>query len=124
LTKQIGKVLSRRFENFDVRRQALLVLPRFLSPHEYFKVADRFRFTENARLRQAILDGLRIAVKSGYISAVDLEATRRFVEEMPITTSDFNPRFLIRESFLDFFRTLEEAGARPETEPDLDRKSY
>ena len=122
--EQIRQALTRRFENFDVRREALLVLPHFLPVEGYFRVADRYRFTENARLRQAILDGLRSAINSSCIAPGDLDATRRFVEEMPVTTSDFNPRFLIRESFLRFYRALEEAGSRLEKEAVLDRKSH
>lgn len=122
--EQIRRALTKRFENFDVRREALLVLPRFLSVEGYFRAADRFRFTENTRLRQAILDGLHGALASGCIASGDLDATRQFVEEMPVTTSDFNPRFLIRESFLQFYRALEEAGSRPAKEAVLDRKSH
>jgi hypothetical protein len=102
--------------DFDVRLEALRVLPSFLPITEYMKIADRFRFCENARLRQSILDGIRIALKSGRICAGDIDATRQFINEMLITTSDFAPQFSIRASFVELHRALSDRTST-EAEP-------
>jgi UDP-N-acetylglucosamine--N-acetylmuramyl-(pentapeptide) pyrophosphoryl-undecaprenol N-acetylglucosamine transferase len=102
--------------HFDERLQALHVLPSYLPIADYMKLADRFRFCENARLRQAILDGIRIALNRGRIGAGDMETTRRFINEMLITTSDFVPQFSIRTSFVELHRALSEK-IRTEAEP-------
>jgi hypothetical protein len=106
---------KRRFQHFDVRYQQLRVLPLFLPLEEYFAFADRYRFAENTRLRQAILDGLRRALDAGNIGAADRDATRRFIDEMPVTTSDFKPQFMIRESFIQLYKQLsdEDRGEGP-----------
>ncbi|MBI2214910.1 MAG: UDP-N-acetylglucosamine--N-acetylmuramyl-(pentapeptide) pyrophosphoryl-undecaprenol N-acetylglucosamine transferase [Acidobacteria bacterium] len=95
-----------RFQHFDVRYQQLRVLPLFVPLEEYFAFADRYRFAENTRLRQAILDGLRRALDAGIIGANERETTRRFIDEMPVTTSDFTPQFTIRESFIQLYKQL------------------
>jgi hypothetical protein len=109
---RLRETSKRRFQHFDVRYQQLRVLPLFVPLEEYFRFADRFRFAENTRLRQAILDGLRRALDAGIIGAMDRDATRRFIDEMPVTTSDFKPQFLIRESFIQLYKRLsdEESG--------------
>ena len=101
---------------FYERLEALRVLPSFLPITEYMKIADRFRFCENARLRQSILDGIRIALRSGRICSGDIDATRQFINEMLITTSDFAPQFSIRASFVELHRALSDR-TRTEAEP-------
>jgi UDP-N-acetylglucosamine--N-acetylmuramyl-(pentapeptide) pyrophosphoryl-undecaprenol N-acetylglucosamine transferase len=106
---------KRRFQHFDVRYQQLRVLPLFVPLEEYFRFADRYRFAENTRLRQAILDGLRRALDAGIITILERDATRRFIDEMPVTTSDFKPQFTIRESFIQLYKQLsdEDRGEDP-----------
>jgi UDP-N-acetylglucosamine--N-acetylmuramyl-(pentapeptide) pyrophosphoryl-undecaprenol N-acetylglucosamine transferase len=101
---------KRRFQHFDVRYQQLRVLPLFVPLDEYFRFADRYRFAENTRIRQAILDGLRRALHAEIIGAHERDATRRFIDEMPVTTSDFKPQFTIRESFIQLYKQLSEEG--------------
>jgi hypothetical protein len=115
LVRHMKERMSGR-QQFDVKLQALRVLPSFLPIGEYMKLADRFRFCENARLRQAILDGIRIALNTGRICAGDVDATSQFINEMLITTSDFAPQFSIRASFVELHRALSER-ARAEGEP-------
>ncbi|MCM2316806.1 MAG: UDP-N-acetylglucosamine--N-acetylmuramyl-(pentapeptide) pyrophosphoryl-undecaprenol N-acetylglucosamine transferase [Thermoanaerobaculia bacterium] len=106
---KLRAMAKRRFQHFDVRYQQLRVLPLFLPLEEYFAIADRFRFAENTRLRQAILDGLRRALDAGIIAgAHDRDATRRFIDAMPVTTSDFKPQFMIRDSFIQLYQRLSE----------------
>lgn len=103
---------KKRLQHFDVRYQQLRVLPLFLPLEEYFDFAGSYRFAENTRLRQAILDGLRRALDAGIIAPQQRDATRRFIDEMPVTTSDFKPQFTIRESFIQLYKQLsdEERG--------------
>jgi len=82
------------------------VLPLFLPLEEYFDIAGPLRFAENARIRQAILDGLREAFDAGRIIGADVDSTRRFIDEMPVTTSNFKPQFSIRGSFLQLYQKL------------------
>jgi UDP-N-acetylglucosamine--N-acetylmuramyl-(pentapeptide) pyrophosphoryl-undecaprenol N-acetylglucosamine transferase len=106
IVDSLRRLSRRRLQHYDVRLELLRVLPLFLPLEEYFSVAGRFRFAENARLRQAILDGLRQAFEAGRIQGAQVDATRRFIDEMPITTSDFRPQFVIRGSFLQLYQKL------------------
>ncbi|MGK2856754.1 MAG: glycosyltransferase [Thermoanaerobaculia bacterium] len=106
---RLRAMAKKRFQHFDVRYQQLRVLPLFVPLEEYFSIADRFRFAENTRLRQAILDGLHRALDAGIITgAHDRDATRRFIDAMPVTTSDFKPQFMIRDSFIQLYQRLQE----------------
>jgi UDP-N-acetylglucosamine--N-acetylmuramyl-(pentapeptide) pyrophosphoryl-undecaprenol N-acetylglucosamine transferase len=107
----LRRILSRRFERFDTRLQALLVAPRFLALQEYLTLSERFRFAANTRLRQAILDGLAFSVRQDHLHAGLLESIHRFIDDMPITTSDFSPRFKIRESYKQLQQCLFDAAA-------------
>jgi UDP-N-acetylglucosamine--N-acetylmuramyl-(pentapeptide) pyrophosphoryl-undecaprenol N-acetylglucosamine transferase len=108
LITRMKEVVGRRFQHFDVRLQGLRVLPRFLPLRDYLRIAKPFRFAENARLRQAILEGLRMALEAGRFSEADMDLARRFINEMPVTTSDFSPQFAIRDSFVVLYRALSE----------------
>lgn len=103
---------KRRFQHFDVRFQQLRVLPLFVPLEEYLRFADHYRFAENTRIRQAILDGLRRALDAGIIGTLQRDTTRRFIDEMPVTTSDFKPQFTIRESFIQLYKQLSEEGRK------------
>jgi UDP-N-acetylglucosamine--N-acetylmuramyl-(pentapeptide) pyrophosphoryl-undecaprenol N-acetylglucosamine transferase len=108
LVARMKQAMARRFQHFDVRLEGLHVLPLFLPLDEYLRIAGRYRFAPNARLRQAILEGLRKALESGKIRGKEITLARRFVREMLITTSDFNPQFSIRDSYVQLFRGLTE----------------
>ena len=113
-TAKLRAMAKKRFQHFDVRYQQLRVLPLFLPLEEYFRVADRYRFAENTRVRQAIIDGLKRAHDAGIIAAAaERDATRRFIDEMPVTTSDFKPQFMIRDSFIQLYQRLSD-GEREE----------
>ncbi len=112
LVEAMTAAFRRRFQHVEVRIEALRVLPLFVPLDDYFDLAADFRFAQNARLRQAILEGLQTALRKGRITGHDLERTRAFTEEMLITTSDFNPRFRIRQSFLDLQERIDAVLAR------------
>jgi len=108
LVRKLKEVASRRFQHYEVRRESLRVLPLFVSLDEYLRIAGRYRFAENARLRQSILEGLRAAVLAGRIGPAEAERLRQFISEIPVTTSDFAPSFTIRDSFLQLYHALSE----------------
>jgi hypothetical protein len=108
LVRQLKETARRRFEHYEVRREGLRVLTLFVSLDEYLQIAGRYRFAENARLRQSILEGLRAAILAGRIGPSEAERLRQFISEIPITTSDFAPSFTIRDSFLQLYRALSE----------------
>ena len=98
--------MARRGQHFDVRLEGLRVLPLFLPLDEYLRIAGRYRYARNTRLRQSVLDGVRSALEAGKISGKDLKLARRFIREMLITTSDFRPQFSIRDSYVQLYRGL------------------
>ena len=49
---------------------------------------------------------VRNAFDAGRIRGADVDSTRRFIDEMPVTTSNFRPQFSIRGSFLELYRKL------------------
>jgi UDP-N-acetylglucosamine--N-acetylmuramyl-(pentapeptide) pyrophosphoryl-undecaprenol N-acetylglucosamine transferase len=98
--------MTRRWQHYDVRLEGLRVLPLFMPIEEYLRLAGPYRFARNTRLRQAILEGLRSALRNGVISGKDITMARRFIREMLITTSDFRPQFSIRDSYVQLYRGL------------------
>ncbi len=106
--ERMAEVMGRRLERFEVRAQGLRCLPSLVPFAEYQRIAWRFRFAANVRLRQAILDGVKAALDAGLLSDRETTAARRFVSDMLITTSDFAPQFRIRESFRTLAAQLEE----------------
>ncbi len=98
--------MTRRWQHYDVRLEGLKVLPSFLPLEEYLRLAGPYRFARNTRLRQSILDGLRMALRNGAIAGKDITMARRFIREMLITTSDFKPQFSIRDSYVQLYRGL------------------
>jgi UDP-N-acetylglucosamine--N-acetylmuramyl-(pentapeptide) pyrophosphoryl-undecaprenol N-acetylglucosamine transferase len=105
---KMAAVAGRRFERFEVRVQALRCLPSLVPFAEYQRIAWRYRFAANVRMRQAILDGVRAALDAGFLDQHEVAAARRFVSDMLITTSDFAPQFRIRESFRSLAAELED----------------
>ncbi len=106
LVDKMKKVVGQRLQHFDVRLEGLRVLPLFLPLRDYLRIASRYRFARNVRLRQAILEGLRKALQNARLGGAEIELARRFINEMPITTSDFSPHFNIRDSFVALYREL------------------
>jgi UDP-N-acetylglucosamine--N-acetylmuramyl-(pentapeptide) pyrophosphoryl-undecaprenol N-acetylglucosamine transferase len=112
LVEAMTRAFRSRLQHVEVRIEALRVLPLFIPLDDYFGLAGEYRFAQNARLRQAILEGLQTALRKGCITGHDLERTRAFTDEMLITTSDFAPRFRIRQSFLDLQERIDAVLAR------------
>jgi UDP-N-acetylglucosamine--N-acetylmuramyl-(pentapeptide) pyrophosphoryl-undecaprenol N-acetylglucosamine transferase len=110
LVERLRKAVDRRFQHFQVRVEGLRSLPMLLPFSAYMRVAWRFRFDANVRVRRAILEGVLAALDAERLGERDLELAERLLNDMLITTSDFSPQFRIRERYVELYRRL--GGAR------------
>lgn len=100
--------MIRRGEHFEVRLAALQGLPQLVDLADYLRLSAPYRFARKARFRQGLLEGLQSALRTGrYGSSEEREQIRRFIEEMMVTTSDFSPRFKLRESLSELSRRVD-----------------
>ncbi|HPS78912.1 MAG TPA: UDP-N-acetylglucosamine--N-acetylmuramyl-(pentapeptide) pyrophosphoryl-undecaprenol N-acetylglucosamine transferase [Thermoanaerobaculaceae bacterium] len=109
LAERLRMAVERRFQHFLVRVEGLRSLPMLLPYAAYFRVAWRFRYDANVRVRRAILEGSLAALDAGRLGEKDLEMAERLLNDMLITTSDFTPQFRIRERYVELYRRLGEA---------------
>jgi hypothetical protein len=100
------KRCTRRREHFDVRIAGVRTLPLFIELPEYFRIVDPLRFARNVILRKAVLEGIRSALQRQPLTEELKIAVRKFISEFLITTSDFEPSFSIRQSYVDLYRFL------------------
>ncbi|MBN2432873.1 MAG: UDP-N-acetylglucosamine--N-acetylmuramyl-(pentapeptide) pyrophosphoryl-undecaprenol N-acetylglucosamine transferase [Acidobacteria bacterium] len=97
---------TRRREHFDVRITGVRTLPQFIDLPEYFRIVGPLRFARNVLLRKAVLEGIRAALSRQPMSDELKKEVRRFISEFLVTTSDFEPSFSIRQSYVDLYRHL------------------
>lgn len=97
---------TRRREHFDVRITGVRTLPLFIDLPEYFRIVGPLRFARNVLLRKAVLEGIRAALPRHSMTDELKKTVRRFISEFLVTTSDFEPSFSIRQSYVDLYRHL------------------
>ena len=93
-------------ENFEVRVEAVRAAVMLLPEDDFFRLSGRFTASRAVRLREAVLDAVRIGIRSGRIT--DRPKARRLLNRVVVTTSDFSPAFRIRERFLSAVKSLED----------------
>jgi len=111
MSDRILKLMKKRFESFEVKMQAIQAAVLILDADEFFRVTKRFLRSRNVRLRQALLDAVRLGLKKNRFT--DRARVAGFLKEMLISTSDFAPQFKIKR---DYNRVIEKlqvsAGGR------------
>jgi len=106
IIRRIRQLTCKRFENFEVKVWAIRLLPHLTPLDEYLDLVGPYRFARNIRLREAVLDGIRMAFAAGRIPPGELEKVRQFIKQILITTSDFKPDFSIRTSYGELYQQL------------------
>ncbi|HPW55939.1 MAG TPA: UDP-N-acetylglucosamine--N-acetylmuramyl-(pentapeptide) pyrophosphoryl-undecaprenol N-acetylglucosamine transferase [Thermoanaerobaculaceae bacterium] len=110
LVERLRRTVDRRFQHFQVRAEGLRAMALLLPFPAYMRLAWRFRYAANVRVRRAIIEGVLAALEVGRLGERDIDAAERLLNDMLITTSDFSPQFRIRERFVEAHRRL--AAAR------------
>lgn len=109
LVERLRRTVERRFQHFQVRAEGLRAMALLLPFQDYVRLAWRFRYAANVRVRRAIIEGLLAALEMGRLGERDLDLAERLLNDMLITTSDFSPQFRIRERYVEAYRRLGEA---------------
>ncbi|HPC82074.1 MAG TPA: glycosyltransferase [Thermoanaerobaculaceae bacterium] len=109
LVERLRRAVEARFQHFQVRAEGLRAMALLLPFPAYMRLAWRFRYAANARVRRAIIEGVMAALEVGRLGERDIDAAERLLNDMLITTSDFSPRFRIRERYVEAQRRIAEA---------------
>ncbi len=110
LVERLRRTVDRRFQHFQVRAEGLRAMALLLPFPVYMRLAWRFRYAANVRVRRAIIEGVLAALEVGRLGERDVDAAERLLNDMLITTSDFSPQFRIRERYVEAHRRI--AAAR------------
>ncbi len=102
---EILKKLGKRFESFEVISESIKASSLILDEDEFIRVNKKFLTHKNVRIREALLDAVRIAID--YSSFSDIEKLTVFLKKMLITTSEFKPVYSVREKFFKTLKILE-----------------
>lgn len=108
LVERMRRAVVRRFQHFQVRMEGLRAMALLLPFGSYVRLAWRFRYTANVRVRRAILEGVQAALEAGRLAERDLDLAERLLNDLLVTTSDFSPQFRIRERYVELYRRLED----------------
>lgn len=111
----VRRLARRRSGHFEVRCQAIRSLPFFVPLDEYFRIVGPYRFSQNVRLREAILEGLRQALGEGRVYPAQMKEVRHFLQDFLITTSSFKPNFSIRAAYKEIYDQLAPGKRREES---------
>ena len=108
LQEQIRYLMNRRLESFEVKCAAIGASVHFMEPEQFMTDTEPFLFARNVRYREALLDAVRDGLARGRFT--DIPRLRRFLGQMLITTSQFQPTFLVRQRFINTLKKLEETS--------------
>lgn len=106
LAEAVVRLARRRWESFEVRSAAIRVAVRLVPEERFFELAARYVSARTIRLREAVMDGVRIGLTEGRIT--DRRRARRLLERVVVTTSEFSPAFRVRERYLAAVKALED----------------
>lgn len=109
LVERMSRAVLRRFQHFQVRMEGLRALALLMPFSSYVRLAWRFRYDANVRVRRAILEGVHAALEGGRLAERDLDLAERLLNDLLVTTSDFSPQFRIRERYVELYRRLDQA---------------
>ncbi len=101
----ILKNLDKRFESFEVISESIKASSLILDEDNFIKMNKRFLTHKNVRIREALLDAVRIAIDCSSFS--DIEKLTVFLKKMLITTSEFKPVYSVREKYFKTLKILE-----------------
>ena len=105
--QQILKLLNRQVGSFEVKVEAIRAAVRILEQEAFLKQMEPVLFARNIRYREALLDAIRDGLTFNRFS--DKEIVRNFLKRMLITTSQFQPSFMVRQRFITTIKKLEES---------------
>ena len=105
IKKKILKNLETRFESFEVVCESIKASSLILDEDNFIKMNKKFLTHKNVRIREALLDAVRIAIDSSSFS--DIEKLQVFLKKMLITTSEFKPVYSVREKYFKTLKMLE-----------------
>ncbi|BBB33587.1 UDP-N-acetylglucosamine--N-acetylmuramyl-(pentapeptide) pyrophosphoryl-undecaprenol N-acetylglucosamine transferase [Thermotomaculum hydrothermale] len=105
IKKKILENLDKRFESFEVIAESIKASAFILDEDSFIKLNKRFLTHKNVRIREALLDAVRLAID--YSSFSDIEKLTVFLKKMLITTSEFKPVYSVREKYFKTLKILE-----------------
>lgn len=105
IKEKILEKIYERFESFEVICEAIKASALILDEDRFISLNRRFLTHRNVRIREAILDAVRLAMK--FSSFEDVEKLSVFLKKMLITTSEFKPVFSVRQKYFDTLKALE-----------------
>jgi len=106
LQERILRLLNRTVESFEVKCAAIEAAVRFLDADTFMNVTEPYLYARNVRYREALLHAIRDGIRLGLFP--DREVVRRFLRQMLITTSQFQPTFVVRQTYVNTLKKLEE----------------
>ncbi len=105
IKEKILKNLEKKFESFEVICESIKASSLILDEDNFVKMNKKFLTHKNVRIREALLDAVRIAIDSSSLS--DIEKLQVFLKKMLITTSEFKPVYSVREKYFKTLKILE-----------------
>ena len=104
--RQILKRMTKQMESFEVKAEAIRAAVRILEQDAFLKQMEPVLFARNIRYREALLDAIRDGLNLNRFE--NRETVRNFLKRMLITTSQFQPSFMVRQRFITTIKKLEE----------------
>ena len=105
IKKRILKNLEKRLESFEVVCESIKASSLILDEDSFIKINKKFLTHKNVRIREALLDAVRIAIDNSSFS--NIEKLQVFLKKMLITTSEFKPVYSVREKYFKTLKMLE-----------------
>ncbi len=105
----IKNTINELKESFEVKTEAIKASVYFLYEEEFFRIIDKFLFSRNVKLREALLDAVKLLLKNKPEMKKN-SALKRKIKNILITTSSFKPEFIIRKKYREVIELLEESN--------------
>ncbi len=107
IKKAIKENLFLENESFEVKSEAIRCSSYFLGIEEFYSIIEKFMYSRDVRLREALIDSIRefLLINPSYKNDSRL---RTLIKDILITTSSFKPEFRIREKYREVLKILEE----------------
>ncbi len=107
IRKTIKKTLFYKEKSFEVKSEAIRTAPYYLNIKEFYEIVEKFMYSTDVRLREALVDSIRsLLLKDS--SLKNDSYLRSLIKDILITTSSFKPEFRIREKYREVLKILEE----------------
>ncbi len=108
INNSILQMLPKKLESFEVISQAIKAAVLILPEIEFVKIASPFCQDRNLKLRQALLDAVKLGINHNRFS--NSHNIFILLNRMLISTSEFLPKFKIKENFNQVINSLNQTG--------------